>query len=102
MHKHKKQPRRHSLIVAVSIFLVSSFFITGAITKGASNREKRRQIEDLRRQVAIVNQKNAELKKVASSGGAEEKAYMERLARERLGYAMPDEKIYRNGNPENS
>lgn len=102
MHRHKKQPRKHSLIVAVSIFLVSSFFITGAITKSTSNREKRRRIEELRKQIVIVNQKSAELKKVASSGGTEEREYMEKLARERLGYAMPDEKIYRNGNPENS
>ncbi len=53
---------------------------------------KRKQLENLEQQVAAQEAANKELERMRDS--SDESAYMERIAREKLGYAMPGEHIY--------
>lgn len=53
---------------------------------------KRQQLEAINTDLARQVEQNRELERLISSGG--EKEYMERIARDRLGYAAPDERIF--------
>ena len=53
---------------------------------------KRQQLENLTQQVAAQEAANTELQRTLDSG--DEAAYMERIARDKLGYVLPGEHIY--------
>ena len=53
---------------------------------------KTQQLDDLNRQVAAQQAENQELQRTLDVD--DEAAYMERVAREKLGYARPDERLY--------
>ncbi len=53
---------------------------------------KRQQLENLSRQVSAQRATNTELRRVLDAG--DEAAYMERIARDKLGYVRPGEHIY--------
>lgn len=59
---------------------------------------KRRQLNELLHSIAQQRLVNDETRRVLSNGTDEE--YVERVARDQLGYAYPDEKIFidRSGN----
>ena len=52
----------------------------------------RQQLENLTQQVAAQEAANTELQRTLDSG--DEAAYMERIARDKLGYVLPGEHIY--------
>ncbi len=53
---------------------------------------KRQQLDNLTQQVAVQQAQNQELQRTLDVD--DEAAYMERVAREKLGYAKPDERLY--------
>ena len=53
---------------------------------------KRQQLENLTQQVQAQQAENQELQRIVEAG--DEAAYMERMAREKLGYVRPDERVY--------
>ena len=53
---------------------------------------KRRQLDSIEREIYRQELENAEIKRVLDGGTDRE--YIERVAREKLGYAYPDEKIF--------
>ena len=53
---------------------------------------KRQQLDNLTQQVAVQQAQNQELQRTLDVD--DETAYMERVAREKLGYAKPDERLY--------
>ena len=53
---------------------------------------KRRQLEALDGQIAAQQQKNTELESLLKTEGG--KAYLEKIAREKLQYAQPGERVF--------
>ena len=53
---------------------------------------KRQQLENLTQQVQAQQAENQELQRIVEAG--DEAAYMERMAREKLRYVRPDERVY--------
>ena len=53
---------------------------------------KRQRLETLNAELSRQTEENTELKRLYSSGDND--AYIERIARDRLGYVSPDERIY--------
>ncbi len=74
-------------VAAASVYLLVSF-VSGQMQVAA----KQRQLAELSTQVEEQKEKNAELTRLMDSGN--EDAYIERIAREKLKYARPDERIY--------
>ena len=56
------------------------------------HRFKRQQLENPTQQVAAQEAANTELQRTLDSG--DEAAYMEHIARDKLGYVLPGEHIY--------
>ena len=53
---------------------------------------KRQQLEHITQQTTLQAANNLELRRTLESGN--EDAYIERVAREKLGYALPDERVF--------
>ena len=62
-------------------------------------REKEKEAEQIQAQIAEQQAENERLQAVVDGG--DEQEYIERVAREKLGYVMPDEKVYYDITPSN-
>ncbi len=74
-------------VAAASVYLLVSF-IGGQMQVA----EKQQELDLLTAKVEEQTLKNAELERMMASG--DEDAYVERVAREKLGYARPDERVF--------
>ncbi len=86
-----KYRRRRALAVVVVLTLV--IYSSVSIVSGALEiREQRRQLSDLAAQITQQRLQNEELERLLNDGDLA--AQLERVAREKLGYAEPDERLY--------
>ena len=68
-------------------------YLAGAlITTQVEIVAKRQQLENITQQVNAQTAENMELQRTLESD--DENAYIERVAREKLGYALPDERVF--------
>ncbi len=74
-------------LVAMSAYLLVSF-VSGQLQVS----QKRAQLEEVSAKVEVLAQQNAELERLMSTD--DENAYIERMAREKLGFARPEERIF--------
>ena len=74
-------------VVGISLYLLLSF-IGGQLEVSA----KQKELNEITTQVDLQAEKNAELQALMESG--DQDAYIERVAREKMGYARPDERVF--------
>ncbi len=84
--------RKHSIILAVLFCALVCYFVATLISLQAKVKAEENQIADLQRTYQQQVDDNAELKMIIESG--DEGAYIEKIAREQYGYAMPEERVY--------
>lgn len=90
MKKKSKKKRSIILILAVLVFTV---YAAGVLIHNQFEiAEQNRQKAAIESQVADEKVKNEELKDQLRSDG--DKEYIARMAREKLGYVYPDERVY--------
>lgn len=75
------------LVAAVSVYLLITF-IGGQVEVSA----KQKELQAVTGQVEVQAEKNAELNALMESGNQD--AYIERVAREKMGYARPEERVF--------
>lgn len=74
-------------VAGAAVYLVVSF--VGGQLKVA---EKQRELEEVNARLELQQEKNEELQRLMESD--DEDAYVERVAREKLGYARPRERVF--------
>ncbi len=93
MEKLKRKLKRGKNIVYK--FAVIAFLIYGLVSIVSLNLDvasKEQELEDLNEQVMLLEQQNNEA--LLQSELEENNDYIEKVAREKLGYAYPNERIY--------
>ena len=85
MRKEKKNPKSRLLKIAVCLFVV--YIAYSIVVQQLEIRDRKMMLEAVQQQC----QQQSEERLLAMS---DDKDYIERIARERLGYAYPDEKVY--------
>lgn len=90
---------KHSFILSLALLLVAGYFVIGLVQSQMDIREKQNEIAAAKAQYQQELDENERLQAVANGG--DQSAYMERVAREKLGYVMPDEKVYYDITPGN-
>ncbi len=65
------------------------------LTQQVQIAEKRRQLEDLQQEIRLQEIKNEDLEQ-ALGDGSDQGDYVERIARESLDYAKPNERVFVN------
>jgi len=86
----KRARRRGALCLALAALCV--YFIYSVIVIRVNITRERQSLELLERRIYDQRLINEELERIVYSDG--EKEYIERLAREKLGYAAIDERIF--------
>ncbi len=99
MKAKKRKPQKHSFILILALLLAVGYFVISFISAQLEIREKEKQAAEVRAQVEQQQAENERLQAVVDGG--DEKQYIERVAREKLGYVMPDEKVYYDITPSN-
>ena len=75
------------VLAAIALYLVASF-VGGQIQLSA----KQRELNELTAKVEMQAQENRELERMMEED--DDAAYIERMAREKLGYAKPHERVF--------
>ena len=92
-HKARKQTTGFSaLALRVGLIGVCAYLCVALVFAQIDIVSKRQQLENLTQQAQAQQAANEELRRVLDSD--DEAAYMERVARDKLGYILPGEHIY--------
>lgn len=95
MAARQRKPKKNkasALALRLGLIFVCVYLCISLVFAQMDILSKRQQLENLRQQSSAQQAANEELQRVLDSG--DEAAYMERVARDKLGYAMPGEHIY--------
>ena len=96
--RHMKKTKKtklsfKSILIRTSILAIVGYSVVSLVQLQVQISDKKKQLDDLNQQVEETRLNNAELDKLIGSGGSDEA--IEKIARDRLGYAYPDEVIYK-------
>lgn len=99
--KKKNSPKKQkfSFILSLGLLLLAGYFVISLINVQMDIKDRKEQAEKLDAQYEEQLAENARLQGVVDGGNEDE--YIERVAREKLGYVMPDERVYYNITPGN-
>lgn len=87
-----KKKRVRSFILTLGLILLVGSFVISIIGDQLSLRERRTELEQKK---AELTQQRAENERLQSVVDDEDKSdYIEKIAREKLGYGMPGEKVF--------
>lgn len=94
IHKKKKSAgqRSFSVILFIAAILLVGYFSVSIIQAQVEISRQEQAVAQLQQQIEEKKAENEDLQKALDSG--DEAEYMERVARDSLGYMMPDEKVY--------
>ena len=91
--KRKQKKGFSALAVRIGLVCVCIYLCVSLVFAQIDIVSKRQQLENLTQQVAAQEAANTELQRTTRIPD-DEAAYMERIARDKLGYALPGEHIY--------
>lgn len=99
MAKRKRKKQKHSFILSLALLLAVGYFVISFVSTQLDIREKEKEAAALQEHITQQVAENERLQAVVDGG--DESEYIERVAREKLGYVMPDEKVYYDITPSN-
>ena len=95
MKDTKKKTGKHnrkSFILTLAIIAVIGYFVISLVSLQVEIKDKSQQIQTAQQTLSEAKEENTELKELADSKDNE--SYMERIARDVLGYVLPGESVY--------
>ena len=72
--------------------LIGGYLVAGLVFNQVDIAAKQKELQDLENQLEQQRQQNDELERVLESGSDQE--IIERVARDKLGYAKPNERVF--------
>lgn len=87
-----QQRKRHSVILRLALIAFAIYLLVSSISLEASLRKKKSELADLMSRKQSITLKNQELKNLIENGT--ENDYIERAARDRLGYVKTGEDVF--------
>ena len=88
----KRRRRRANWLMRVVVLCSIVCVAVSLISMQVEVTSKRRHLAAIEREIYRQEMENAEIKRILDGGTDRE--YIERVARDKLGYAYPDEKIF--------
>lgn len=93
MKRTKQKRLRPGVVIPRVLFLaIVAYLAVTMITTQVEIVAKRQQLDNVTAQVTAQQAQNDELQRALEADN--EDAYIERVAREKLGYALPGERVY--------
>ena len=91
-----RKKRKTSLLLKIAICAFAVYMIAALINQQVQISEKSKELSEMQQQLEEQNIRNEELRRALSDGTEQNSEYLERYAREELGYAKPDERVFVN------
>lgn len=91
----KNKKKKNSLAGLVVKLILAGLMISLVVSIISGQMQvaaKQRELAEITEKLELQSETNAELERLMESG--DEDAYVERVAREKLGYARPDERVF--------
>ncbi len=88
----KKPKQKKSFILRVALLLVTVYVVFSLVQLQIQVSDSNAKVSQAQEELEKQNNKNEELKRLLENG--KEAEIVERIARERLDYVMPDEKVF--------
>lgn len=95
----KSSAPKFSFFLSLGLILVAGYFVISFVQAQIQIKDREKKAAEVSAQYEQQLAENERLQGVVDGGDEDE--YMERVAREKLGYVMPDEKVYYNITPGN-
>ncbi len=89
--RRRSKPRRRLSLFTTIILILCGYFTVSIVTTQIETYNQRKTLEELERKINETRLANDELERLMTDG---ESAYIERVARDKLGYASIDERVY--------
>lgn len=90
--KNQSKYTRRRKILFVGLFLVCAYFAVSIVTTQIDNYKQRKQLMAINAEIEEQKLENDELMRIVDS--SDEADYIEQIAREKLGYAAPGERVF--------
>lgn len=90
--KNKEKKNSRSFILTLAIIAVMGYFVISLISLQMDIRDKQREVTEAQQVQQEKQAENEELEKFLTDG--DESSYIERIARDVLGYVLPSERVY--------
>lgn len=92
MRNGEKKPRSSGILLRLGIVGLIGYLAVTLVISQVDIMVKQQQLDALNESVVRQEQANTELQRLIASG--DETAYIERIARDKLGYAAPGERVF--------
>lgn len=86
--------KKSNVFLTFAVIAFCVYLVVVSIQLMFQIREKRKEVETLNSQIVAQEQENLELNRFLTGGNEQDQ--IERIAREKLGFARPDERVYYN------
>lgn len=90
--KHRQKGGVHRLLLKVAMVGAALYLVATLVSGRLQVARMQQNLEDATAKTTQKMEENAALQKLMESG--DEDAYIERIAREKLGYVRPEERIF--------
>ncbi len=92
----KKPKKRRNIILGVCFGLFIVYACVTLISQQVQINQKQSELAELEDKIIIQEVKNGEVEDVYKSDDKENEEYIKKIARDELGYAEPDERVFIN------
>ena len=90
--KQKRAPLLPRFFLRAGLVLIGGYLVAGLVFNQVDIAAKQKELQNLENQLEQQRQQNDELERVLESGSDQE--IIERVARDKLGYAKPNERVF--------
>ena len=90
--KQKRAPLLPRFFLRAGLVLIGGYLVAGLVFNQVDIAAKQKELQDLENQLEQQRQQNDELERVLESGSDQE--IIDRVARDKLGYAKPNERVF--------
>lgn len=87
-----QKKKRRSFILTLALIALVGYFIISLVSLQIRINQKQQELDTLKHTYDQVQAQNTELKQIVAED--DENGYMERIARDVLGYVLPGESVY--------
>lgn len=88
----QKKMRLTTLTLRAGLVVLFAYLAATLISTQVQIVSRRQVLDEITQEVQVQQSTNKELQRTLDSG--DENAYIERVAREKLGFALPDERVF--------
>ena len=92
----KKPKKKRNIIFGVLLGLFAAYAVVTIISQQIQINQKQSELSELEDKILIQEVKNGEVEAVYNSDEDKNEEYIKKIARDQLGYAEPDERVFIN------